>query len=209
MQQVNLYLPEFHPRRVWLSLNQMIAAIAAVLVLIVGLSLWSGAYTDSLQARLTSERAELDALQRQVQQLMAELPARRGATVEEQMARLRQEIQRREQILQLMSQQNLGNAEGFSGQLSSLSRHALDDLALARFSLQSGGQYVELAGRVRKPEQVPLYLQQLRRDQSFSGVSFGVLEVAREPDDRGPGLMFSVQRALADDASVRGGRSGD
>lgn len=209
MQQVNLYLPEFHPRRVWLSLNQMIAAIAAVLVLIVGLSLWSGAYTDSLQARLTSERAELDALQRQVQQLMAELPARRGATVEEQVARLRQEIQRREQILQLMSQQNLGNAEGFSGQLSSLSRHALDDLALARFSLQSGGQYVELAGRVRKPEQVPLYLQQLRRDQSFSGVSFGVLEVAREPDDRGPGLMFSVQRALADDASVRGGRSGD
>ncbi|UZJ45930.1 MSHA biogenesis protein MshI [Marinimicrobium sp. C6131] len=209
MQQVNLYLPEFHPRRVWLSLTQMIAAIAAVLVLIVGLSLWSGAYTDSLQARLTSERAELDALQRQVQQLMAELPARRGATVEEQVARLRQEIQRREQILQLMSQQNLGNAEGFSGQLSSLSHHALDDLALARFSLQSGGQYVELAGRVRKPEQVPLYLQQLRRDQSFSGVSFGVLEVAREPDDRGPGLMFSVQRALADDASVRGGRSGD
>lgn len=209
MQQVNLYLPEFHPRRVWLSLNQMIAAIAVVLVLIIGLSLWSAAYTDSLQARLTEERAQLETLQQQVQRLMAELPARRGATVEEQVARLRQEIQRREQILRLMSQQNLGNAEGFSGQLLSLSRHAMDDLALGEFSLQSGGQYVELAGRVRKPEQVPLYLQQLRQDESFASVSFGVLEVAREPDDRGPGLIFSLQRAEADGTNARGGRSRD
>lgn len=209
MQQVNLYLPEFQPRRVWLSLAQMLWTLAAVVVLLLALSLWSSAYTRSLEGQLSSERADLEALQQQVQQLTAELPTRRGATVEEQMARLRQEIQRREQILQLMSQQKLGNADGFSGQLVSLSRHALDDVALSGFSLQSGGRYVELAGRVRKPELVPLYLQQLRQDQSFAEVAFGVLDVARENDRQGPGLMFTLQRAEADAAKQRGGRTRD
>ncbi len=209
MQQVNLYLPEFHPRRVWLSLAQMLLVVAAILVLLLALTLWSSAYTRSLERELASERTELETLQQQVQRLTAELPARRGATVEEQVARLREEVRRREQILQLMSQQNLGNADGFSEQLVSLSRHGLDDVALSSFSLQSGGRYVELAGRVRQPELVPLYLQRLREDQSFTDVAFGVLDVARETDQQGPGLIFTLRRAETGDSRERGGRARD
>ncbi len=208
MQQVNLYLPEFHPRQVWLSLSQMLMALAVVLVLILCLAVWSAAHTRALERQLVDERAELEALQQQVQRLTAALPARQGASLEEQRAQLRDEIQRREQILQLMSQQNLGNADGFSEQMVSLSRNALDDVALSEFSLQSGGRYVEFAGRARKPELVPLYLQQLRRDQSFAEVAFGVLDVARESDDDGPGLIFTLQRAETTDGR-RGGRAND
>lgn len=203
MQQVNLYLPEFQPRRVWLDVPQMAAALGLVLLLIIAMIFFSAARTEQLSEALEAEREQLKTLQSRVQTLAAELPARRGKNIEEQVAELQTEVARREQILRLITQQNLGNADGFSEQLVSLARHVPDDLALSAFSLQSGGQYVELFGRVREPEIVPLYLQNLRRDRSFSDVRLGVLEVAREPDDTGPGLRFSVKRASSDAAAQR------
>lgn len=207
MQQVNLYLPEFQPRRVWLDVPQMGAVFGLALLLVVAMIFFSAARTEQLSEALEAEREQLKALQSRVQSLAAELPARRGQNIEEQVAQMQAEVARREQILSLITQQNLGNADGFSEQLVSLARHVPDDLALSAFSLQSGGQYVELFGRVRQPEIVPLYLQNLRRDSSFSDVRLGVLEVAREADDKGPGLEFSVKRAQSDTAAQRGERS--
>lgn len=207
MQQINLYLPEFHPRREPLSARHMGAAVLAALIIMVLWSLWSASRTGQLESQLEAERAELQSVQAQVQELTARLPARRGDTVEEQVARLRDEVRRREQILRLITRQNLGNAEGFSRQLQTLARQSMEDLALERISLLSGGNYAELSGRVRQPELVPVYLQRLRSEQSFARVGFGVLNVAREPDDRGPGLTFSVRRADRESSGQRSGES--
>lgn len=198
MQQVNLYLPEFQPRREPVNARQMGLIWLALLVGVVLWSVWNGYRTSDLEATLESERAELQAVQAQVQDLTARLPAQRGASVEEQIAELRSELARREQILRLISRQNLGNADGFSGQIQAMARQSFDDMALSSFSLQSGGNYVELVGRVRHPERVPEYLQRLRQEPSFSQVGFGVLTVDRESDEKGPGLTFSVRRARGD-----------
>lgn len=198
MQQVNLYLPEFQPRREPMNAVQMGLIVLAVLVVIIVWSLFSGMRTSQLEASLESDREQLRALQSEVQALTAQLPARRGASVEEQVAELRAEVRRREQILNVISRQNLGNAEGFSTQLQTLARQSLEDLALSHFALKSGGGYVELAGRVQRAELVPMYLRRLREDESFAEVRFGVLDVAREPDDQGPGLKFSIQQAERD-----------
>lgn len=207
MQQINLYLPEFHPRREPLNARHMGMAVLAALIIITLWSLWSVSHTGQLENQLETERAELQAVQTQVEELTGQLPARRGDSVEEQVARLRDEVRRREQILRLITRQNLGNSEGFSRQLQTLARQSMDDLSLERISLLSGGNYVELSGRVRQPELVPVYLQRLRNDQSFAQVGFGVLDVAREPDDRGPGLSFSVQRAERESSGDRSGGS--
>jgi len=198
MQQVNLYLPEFQPRREPMNALHMGLILLAVLVVIVVWSLFSGMRTTQLEASLEAEREQLRALQNEVQTLTAQMPERRGARVEEQVAELRADVHRREQILNVISRQNLGNAEGFSSQLQTLARQSLDDLALSHFALKSGGNYVELAGRVRRPELVPMYLRRLRDEQSFADVRFGVLDVAREPDDQGPGLTFTLKQAERD-----------
>lgn len=207
MQQINLYLPEFQPRREPVNARHMGLAVLAVLVIMILWSLWSASRSHELESRLDAERTELQAVQAQVEELSEQRPERRGASVEEQVAKLRDEVRRREQILRLITRQNLGNAEGFSRQLQTLARQSMDDLALSRISLLSGGNYVELAGRVEQPELVPVYLQRLRSEQSFSQVRFGVLDVAREPDDRGPGLTFSVQRAEQESSNKRSGGS--
>lgn len=198
MQQVNLYLPEFRPRREPVNATHMVLAVVLVLLVMLIWSSVSATRTAGQQAALQAEREQLQDLQREVQRLSAQWPARRGASAEQQVGELRSEVQRREQILQLISRQNLGNAEGFSAQLQTLARASMDELALSRFDLKSGGNYVELAGRVRRPELVPQYLQRLREDESFAPVRFGVLEVARETDGSGPGLKFSVRQAGRD-----------
>lgn len=192
MQQVNLYLPEFRPRRLWLSLPQTLAAVAVALVLVVVASLWAQARTDTLEAEVAGEREQLAELQAEVDRLAAERDGGGGASVEERVAGLREDIRRRERLLALIRRQNLGNAQGFSAQLASLAERSSDQVALSGFSLQNGGQYVELTGRVRAPEAMPAYLQRLRQDDSFARTRFGVLELTRESD--GPGLPFSLVR---------------
>lgn len=196
MQQVNLYLPEFRPRRMWLSLNQALAATVVVLVAVVIWSLSTHWRTEALAEELVQEREDVEQLQAEVDRLTDELADGRRVNIEQQLAELRADVRRREQILELIRQQNLGNAEGFSGQLASLARRSSEALSLSQFSLQDGGQYAELTGRVRTPEALPAYLQRLRHDESFARTRFGVLELNREAT--GPGLPFSLTRAEAD-----------
>jgi Tfp pilus assembly protein PilN len=105
---------------------------------------------------------------------------------------LQAEVSRREQIMALITQQNLGNAEGFSRQMRSMARQSLDTMQIDNFSLQAGGGYMEMSGRTRQADQVPLYLQRLRAEDSFQRVRFGVLNVERE--ERGRELSFSVSK---------------
>jgi hypothetical protein len=194
MQQINLYLPEFRPNRKPLRTVHMAWALLGLTVLLILVSLWSASRTSGLASQVAREEEKLNELQGQVADLQSRQPRQRGPSLETEVERLQQDIRRRERIKALIAQQNLGNAEGFSGQLQGLARQSMEDLALEWFSLQQGGAYVELGGRVRSADLVPLYLQRLREENSFAGARFGVLDVGRDDSAR-PGLEFNVTRA--------------
>ncbi len=196
MQQINLYLPEFRPNRKPVRAQHMLWAAGALLLLLIFWSLWSAKQTQDLAEQVGVEQGKLEALQQQVQELTARQPRRQGPDLETQVERLKAEIQRRESIRLLITQQNLGNAEGFSAQLQALARQSMEELALQHFSLQQGGDYVELSGRVRQAERVPEYLQRLRLEPSFAQVRFGVMDVEQDESSE-PGLKFSLSKADA------------
>ncbi|MDQ2075219.1 MSHA biogenesis protein MshI [Marinimicrobium sp. ABcell2] len=194
MQQINLYLPEFRPNRKPVRAVHMGWALLAAAVLLVLISLWSSYRTGGLANQVAQEEQKLNELQGQVATLQQQQPRLRGPGLETEVERLQQEIRRRERIKALIAQQNMGNAEGFSGQLQGLARQSMEDLALEWFSLQQGGGYVELGGRVRTADLVPLYLQRLRQEDSFAGARFGVLDMGRD-ESTAPGLEFNLTRA--------------
>lgn len=194
MQQVNLYTLEFRRHEQPLSSRTVLWALAACLVLIViiqSLNVW----------RLSTARDELTGLQQQEQQLAARLSALKAAqptnthsVLEREVAALRSDIQRREELQSLISQQNLGNTRGFSPFMEGLARQAHSDLSLTEIRLQQGGRYLELAGWTRRAEVVPFYLQQLRNERAFEGVRFGVLAI-QGPEAEQPYLPFSLRRS--------------
>lgn len=194
MQQINLYLPEFRPKRQPVRAAHMAWALVAVALLLVAATLWSFGRTNALERQLAEADAKLQEQQAQVAQLQSLASPGPSANLESEIAVLKQDVRRRERIKSLMTQQNLGNAEGFSEQMEGLARQSPDGLALERISLQSGGGYVELGGRVRSADLVPLYLQRLRQESSFARTRFGVLDVGRD-DAPAQSLVFTLARA--------------
>jgi len=195
MQQINLYLPEFRPRRTPLNLAQVLGVFLVGVLLVSLISFWGAQANAELDRELQTERGRLAELTQEVEALRAKVDRNNQESMEERRARLRADVTRRERILQLIERQNLGNAEGFSGQLQALARQSREGLALAEFYLKQGGNYMEMRGRVASAQRLPEYLRRLRQEPSFAQVGFGVIDLARESDSRGPGLEFSLLRA--------------
>lgn len=197
MQQINLYLPEFRPNREPLRAIHMAWSGLGFLVLLLCFSAYSNYQYGVLQQQLETEQKNQSALQAQVQVLNAQRPAQSSADLDAKILQLQKNVQRHQQILTMIAHQDLGNDRGFSVQLNALGQAALSTISVETFSLQRGGRYAELTGLTRSADQIPLYLQRLRRDASFSDVGFGVLNVER--DEKQSGLLkFSLAKAHDD-----------
>ncbi|MFO1388081.1 MSHA biogenesis protein MshI [Cellvibrio sp.] len=203
MQQINLYLPEFRPNREPVRAIHMLWAGLAFIVLLIAFSIYSNHQYKLLEQQLTDEKAAQHNMLAQLQAIAARKPAQTSAQLDAKIAQLQKNLQRHNQILSMISHQDLGNDKGFSAQVGALGQASLNTMSLESFSLQKGGKYAELKGLTRTADQIPLYLQRLRKDPAFSEVGFGVLTMER---DIQTGLLkFSLAKAK-DEKDVAGGK---
>ena len=206
MQQINLYLPEFRPNREPLRAIHMLWGALVLLVLLVCFSVYSSHQHGLLQTQLVAEQKAQETLQTQLKVLAAQKPAQASADLDVKITQLQKNVQRHQQILAMISSQDLGNDKGFSAQLNALAQASLNTISVKSFSLQRGGKYAELTGLTRSADQIPLYLQRLRKDPSFTDVGFGVLSIERDTEQGGL-LKFSLAKAKDDkDTPVGGAR---
>lgn len=203
MQQINLYLPEFRPNREPLRAIHIAWIGLGFLILLLLFSVYSNYQYGLLQQQLEAEQKNQLGLQSQLQLLSTQKPAQASATLDIKIIQLQKDVQRHQQILNMISNQDLGNDKGFSIQLNALSLAALNTISVETFSLQRGGRYAELTGLTRSADQIPLYLQRLRRDSSFSEVGFGVLNIERDLQQSGL-LKFSLAKAHEEDKGSLG-----
>lgn len=199
MQQINLYLPEFRPSRDSLRAVHMGWGLLGIFILLLVVSAYTMYQQTLLREPLAQSQQEQQNLHAQLQILATQKPAQSGADLDLNIQQLQQELQRRKQILAMISSQNLGNDKGFSAQLSTLAQASLNTISLETFSLQNGGTYAELSGKARSADQIPLYLQKLRADPSFAHVGFGVMNVTRNEPANGL-LQFSLAKSVGDSA---------
>jgi len=204
MQQINLYLPEFRPNREPLRAIHMLWSSLAFLVLLLCFSLYSNQQQGLLQKQLVTEQQSQEALQAQLKSLTAQKPAQASVDLDIKVAQLQKNVQRHQQILAMISSQDLGNDKGFSAQLNALSQASLNTISVESFSLQRGGKYAELTGLTRSADQIPFYLQRLRKNPSFAEVGFGVLNIERDAEQGGL-LKFSLAKAKDDKNTPAGG----
>ena len=203
MQQINLYLPEFRPNREPVRAIHMLWAGLALIVLLILFSIYSNHQYKLLEQQLAEEKAAQQNMLTQLQAISAKKPAQTSAQLDAKVEQLQKNLQRHIQILNMISHQDLGNDKGFSAQVGALGQASLNTMSLESFSLQRGGKYAELKGLTRSADQIPLYLQRLRKDPAFSDVGFGVLTMER--DAQSGLLKFSLAKAK-DEKDVAGGK---
>jgi len=200
MQQINLYLPEFQPNREPLRAVHMLWGSLVLIALLVAASIASSNSNKTLSTQVENQRVQLDQLKRQLDELNKSQPQANVAALDAEILGLMNDLVRRERLVGIVSNTNLGNSNGFSGQLRAMARQSLETISLEAFSLSRGGNYAELMGKTLASDQVPLYVQRLRTETSFSKVAFGVLHVA--PSEQHSGLFeFSLAEQMADDES--------
>ncbi len=204
MQQINLYLPEFRPNREPLRAIHMLWAGLAFLILLICFSFYSNHKYKILLQQLDVEQKSQESIQAQLALLGAKKPAESSAEIDAKISQLQKSVERHQKILAMISHQDLGNDKGFSAQLVAMGQASLPTISVESFSLQRGGTYAELAGITRNADQIPLYLQRLRKDSSFSEVGFGVLNVERNSEESGL-LKFSLTKAKNANNAREGG----
>jgi hypothetical protein len=193
MQQINLYLPEFRPNREPLRAMHMPWGLLAVFILLLAVSVYRNQQHTQLLIQLTQAQQTQQTLQTQLQNVTAQIAAPNSVDLDKKIQQLQKDLQRRQQILAIISSKDLGNDKGFSAQLTALAEAALNTLSIETFSLQQGGTYAELSGKARSADQIPLYLQKLRASESFANVGFGVLNIIRDEKNNGL-LQFSLAK---------------
>jgi hypothetical protein len=185
-QQINLYQEQFHIRKAkgpGLLLWGPVGFIA-VLLLISAFEYWTSV---RLENRLQEVSAEYEQLQAEMDRLQLAVKQRsKDPALERKMLRLDRELRRKRKSLELLAGDDAAaNKQGLSEYLVALSEIDQEELWLEHISIQSGGLAVELRGKTIKPEEVPVYLQDLGQFSVYEDKAFRSFILARDEERRG------------------------
>ena len=115
-------------------------------------------------------------------------------------------LREKELVLSLVRGSTLGNTQGFSRYLRSLSRQDTDGLWLTHISLSALGDKTRLEGQALRAELVPAYLQSLAEEPPFATQRFHQFQIDGPEEPTGGIVTFSMSseaQLLADVADSR------
>jgi Tfp pilus assembly protein PilN len=198
-QEVNLYLPELRPQFDPLSPKLAAAACGVVAVLMLLMAAASYWQIQAIEAQNLALQTQQQQLEKTVTDLRRSAPKSHAARIKLELDKLREDVASRQLIREIISGQNLGNAQGFSGHFHGFSRQVGRELALQRFYLSRGGAHVELQGVARKAAAVPRFVELLQGEASFKRATFGQLQIVQPQgtDTAREELEFRLGRKLA------------
>ena len=197
-QQINLL------RRAHKPIGSALAAIAVLLVLLLGLL----AYASVLRTQTAALQQEVQATERQLQQAKAALMALSARTtapanavsVDGEIEALKSRLALAQQWSELISNGSLGSPDGFSSHFRTLNSMSEPGLWLTNVQISDAGKRVNLGGRSLKGESVLRYAEKLNHAFSAQGVQFTAVEMTPEDlvrsGDAGKTLLSSVNFRL-------------
>lgn len=177
MQQINLYLPEFQPNREPFRSSHILWLLLISIVLLCAVTFKTHQNNDEIAKTIEQDKVQTQTLRAQLQEFASYKNQVNIVDLDNKIFKLKNEIARRQQLLQLVSYQYLGNDKGFSGQLESMARQSNPGIALEIFSIKHGGRYLELVGKTTSADKLPAYIYALKSEKDFNDVSFGVLKI--------------------------------
>jgi hypothetical protein len=198
MQQINFYLPEFQPNREPFRSSQLAIGLLLLILVLAGATLNSHLSNKKLEQELVSQTDHVQGLRDQLQQFATLSSKVDLIQLDNQIVHYKTAISRKQQLLQVIAYQRLGNNKGFSAELETMARQSSDDIALTMFSLINGGTYLEMIGQSTSADKLPAYIQALKSEASFNDVSFGV--VAITPAKHQIGIYSFVVAQAGDEA---------
>ncbi len=175
-QQINLYTPEFHPRRDWLTPQHCVqlwgGALAAGLLIAAGLAWHNQSLSEKANALQTPIQAEQATLNTAQAQLAARVPS---PELTRQLQRRQAESAAKAKLLVALEAGILSGRDGYAPILTSLGRNTLEGLWLNEIEIAGGD--VNLGGTARKAELIPTYIAKIVGAADFGERGYESLDV--------------------------------
>ncbi len=196
-QQINLYQPLFRRQKkvfTFRTLLQITAIAVLGMLLIYAYGHWQTRLLDQQLAQLqTREQTTVARLTTVSSQHPDASAAQAG------LARLRDSLAAKQQLVARLANENIGNTQGFSAQMAGFARQTLNGLWLTDIELAAGGRELHLIGNTHAPELMPRYLQKLANEESLAGLRFREVRLSRPEESRY--ILFELATRLPDQAN--------
>lgn len=177
-QQINLFNPIFLKQKKIFSAITLLQMSGLVLLGAVLVAIYTTFQSAELNRNAGIVAAQLRTAQAQVARLRADASApAKSKALEDALVKVESEIKSRQQISSILQKNDFGNTTGFSAYLVAFARQIPNGLWLTGFNISRAGNEIGLQGRTLKPELLPLYVTQLKRETVMQGKSFAELQM--------------------------------
>ena len=184
MQQINLYQPMFRREKKPFSAKTMLMMTLFFIAVFAAIYSYSLHQLGTLEVTLSNLDKGTTELRTQLEKLTKQFPAKaKSKLLAAEIARLNGELEKRQEVKTALGQHSIENKRVFSKLLESLARKHVQGTWLTKVSIQDGGEALGFEGKTYSSELVPVYIQQLSEETSFSGLAFNVLELQRSEID--------------------------
>jgi len=184
MQQINLYTDDFRPKKVVLSLEQILLLPLITIVVLALLTYWLHLNLEQTKKDISEQESKKTSLQVRVDKLEAR--ARLQIKDESLVAannRLSETLGARQKMVGMLDTVVVKDDEGFSNILISLARQKITGLWIKEIHIGVSGKEMTLKGTTSNASAVPGYLQNLRKEASFVGRSFTLFELGQDAEN--------------------------
>lgn len=176
--QINLINDAYRVHRHRLNAAAIAGAGVAVYLGCAVANAIQGSTIEPLRSRLATAEGDLG-------QAKAELEAAIAGTKKvepnkqliEEVKRMEARLELQRELLVALETGGIGNTEGFSKYLTALARRRVDGVWLTGISITAQDGQISLTGRMVDPELMPVYIRELKSDDTLRGQGFGGLEM--------------------------------
>ncbi len=190
-QRINFYTDDFKPKREYLTLENMMMAWFAAIILVLALyNLESKKVTIAKTNYQMAEKREQHQ-QRQLQSLQSSFAERGDAVVlEKTLEAFQANLVQREFVLEQLGLKADGMAKGVASLMRDLADRPIKDLWLTEIEINQG--QLSLSGLTKDVEKIPQLIKRLQKLKSIHDRRFARLAVNQVEDQKGM-LSFTLQ----------------
>lgn len=185
MQNVNLYVPELRPKKEWLTARVLVSLSVGLLVMLVVASVVSHFQLEQYEQSIVHLESQRVAARKRVDDIKSRSSRGDVVKLEAQAQVLRQTINSRLLVNDLIVGQSLGNELGYSERLRIFAKNVPDALSLSHFRFSGGDAFVEISGQSRTPSVIADFVGILKSDPSFQSANFGNLTLSDHEKSQG------------------------
>ncbi len=184
MQSINLYLPELRPKKEWMTAWTAVLICAGFCVLLLGSTILNTFELKRYEQSIIVYENQRVAKSERIAVNRERLPKADAARLDQEIQNLKSTLRHRMLVNDVIEGQSLGNEYGYSARLEDLAASSSPAISIEQFRFARGAGFVELKGETKAPEKVAVFIEKLKRQDSFLDAGFGALSLVEEKNKR-------------------------